>query len=73
MSLYGICGSRNYRRCGRRAADVKNGNAGPKLHWRLWQKCGFPAFGRKWSFIEDNKVHGGSIWAKKKLFLAYCL
>ena len=41
--LYGICGSRNYRRVGRRATEGKNGNAGPKLHWRLWEKKGFPA------------------------------
>ena len=46
--LYGICGSRNSRRFGRRATDLKNGNAGPKLHWSLWEKCGFSAllFGR---------------------------
>ena len=31
--VYGVCGSRNYRGFGRRATDVKTGNAGPKLHW----------------------------------------
>ena len=31
ISLYGSCGSRNYRRFGRRATDVKTGNAGPKI------------------------------------------
>ena len=36
LDFNGVCGSRNSRRIGRRATDVKNGNAGPKLHWRLW-------------------------------------
>ena len=40
LPVYGICGSRNYRRFGRRATDVKKGNAGPKLHWCLWDKSG---------------------------------
>ena len=30
--VYGLCGSRNDGRIGRRATDVKNANAGPKLH-----------------------------------------
>ena len=34
--VYGICGSRNYR-----ATDIKNGNAGPKLHWGLWEESSF--------------------------------
>ena len=45
-TLYGLCGSRNSRRSVRRATDVKNGNAGPKLHWSLWEKSGFPALTR---------------------------
>ena len=40
-SVYGICGSRNSRRIGRRATDLKNGNAGPKLHWSLWENAVF--------------------------------
>ena len=43
LLLYGICGSRNSRRFGRRATSVKNGNAGTKLHWGLWGKSGFSA------------------------------
>ena len=27
-----------FRRC---ATDRKNGNAGPKLHWILWEEMGF--------------------------------
>ena len=42
-NLYGSCGSRNYRRIGRRATDLKNGNAGPKLHWLVWEESGFSA------------------------------
>ena len=41
--VYGVCGSRNYRRIGCRTTDVKNTNAGPKLHCCLWEKSGFPA------------------------------
>ena len=43
--LYGLCGSRNYRRIGRRTTDVKvkSGNAGPKLHWPVWEESGFSA------------------------------
>ena len=43
QGLYGSCGSRNSRRFGSRATDLKNGNAGPKLHWGLWEKIGFSA------------------------------
>ena len=43
LHLYGICGSRNSRRFGRRATSVKNGNAGPKLHLGLWGKSVFSA------------------------------
>ena len=71
--IYGGCGSRNYRRFGRRATDVKNGNAGPKLHWLVWEKSGFLALARKLDFLVENKVHDGNTWAKIKLFLAYCL
>ena len=72
-SVYGVCGSRNTRRFGRRATDVTNGNAGPKLHWLVWEKSGFPALARKLYFLVENKGHDGGIWAKGKLFLAYCL
>ena len=44
--LYGVSGYRNYCRFCSRATDVKKGNAviaGPKLHWSLWEKSGFPA------------------------------
>ena len=42
--LYRVCGSRKYRRFGRRATSVKNCNAGPKLHWRLWPYGGKAVF-----------------------------
>ena len=71
--LYGICGSRNYRRFGRRATDVKKGNAGPKLHWLVWEKGGFPALPCERCFLEDTKGQNGNIWAQSKLFLDYCL
>ena len=71
--LYGLCGSRNYRRFGRRATDVKNGNAGPKLHWLVWEKRGFQALLCERYFLTENKGHDGDIWANIKLFLAYCL
>ena len=71
--VYGGCGSRNHRRFGRRATDVKNGNAGPKLHWLVWEKSGFLALASKLDFLVENKVHEGNTWAKIKLFLAYCL
>ena len=71
--LYGVCGSRKYRRIGRRATDVENGNAGPKLHCRLWEKSGFPALPRERDFLADNKGHDGGGWAERQLLLAYCL
>ena len=61
--IYGSCGSRNYRRIGRRATDMKNGNAGPKLHWLVWEESGFSALARKWYFLLQNKCHGGGTWA----------
>ena len=57
--LYGSCGSRKYRRFGRRAADVKNGNAGPKLHWLVWERSGFPALPCEWYFLAENNGHDG--------------
>ena len=43
---------------GRRATAAKNGNAGPKLHWRLWEKCGFLAlpFGRSYAVKSDTPI-----------------
>ena len=73
QSLYGVCGSRNYHRIGRRASDVNNANAGPKLHWGLWEKSGFPALPRERDFLADNKGNDGVFWANRQLFLAYCL
>ena len=52
---------------------VKKGNAGPKLHGSLWEKSGFLALACKRYFLVENKRHDGSIWAKRKLFLTYCL
>ena len=72
-SVYGSCGSRKYVRMGHRATDVKNGNAGPKLHWRLWERSGFPALTDEPYFLAENKGHYGEICAKCKLFLDYCL
>ena len=73
LVVYGSRGSRNYRRFGRRATDVKNRNAGPKLHWCLWQKGSFPALARKQYFLVENNGPDGVIWDERKLFLAYCL
>ena len=63
ISLYGSCGSRNYRRIGLRATDVKNGNAGPKLHWLVWEKSSFPALPRERYFLAENNSHDGNIRA----------
>ena len=52
---------------------MKNGNAGPKLHWLQWEKRGFPALPRDRYILEENNGQDGEIWAKSKLFLAYCL
>ena len=59
---YGICGSRNYRRFGRRAADVKTENAGPRLHWLVWEKSGFLAFPCERYFLAENNGHDGDLW-----------
>ena len=32
IDIYGLCGAGKSCRFGRRATDVKTGNAGPKLH-----------------------------------------
>ena len=72
-SVYRICGSGKSSQFGRRATDVKTGNAGPKLHWLLWQKSCFPALTRVRYLIADIKGHGGDLWALTRLFLAYCL
>ena len=63
LYVYGLCGSRNSRRSVRRAKDVKNGNAGPKLHWSLWEKSGFPALTRDPFFLANNNGHNGDTWA----------
>ena len=65
--------SHNFRRIGRRATDVNNRNAGPKLHWRLWEKGRLSALAVEQYFSEENKGHEGDIWAKSKPFPAYCL
>ena len=57
VGLYGVCGSRNSRRFGRRATDAKNGNAGPKLHWRLWGKSGFSALLCDRGHVPKNNTH----------------
>ena len=51
----------------------KTGNAGPKLHCLVWEKSGFSALLCELYFLAENKSHDGDIWAKIKLFLAYCL
>ena len=71
--IYGVCGSQNSCRFGRRATYGKNGNAGPKLHWLVWEKSRFPAFARKLFSLVENKGHDGIIWAKSELFFAYYL
>ena len=72
LGLYGVCGSRNYRRFGRRATDVKTGN-GPKLHWLVWEESCFPALPCERYFLAENNGHDGNTWAQIKLFVAYCL
>ena len=74
--VYGTCGSRNSRRFGRRGTPLKNGNAGPSKALAPMGGgggSGFLALVRKRHFLVENKGHGGIIWAKRKLFLAYCL
>ena len=51
---------------------MKTGNAGPILHWRLWQKNSIPSLLHEQYFLADNK-HDGDMLAKRKLCLAYCL
>ena len=63
LVLYGLCGSGNSRRSVRRATDVKNGNAGPKLHWSLWEKSVFPALTRDPFLLVNNNGHNGDAWA----------
>ena len=41
---------------------MKIGNAGPKFHWRLWEKSGFPALRRDLYFLTENKGHIGEIY-----------
>ena len=66
LRVYGGCGSRNYRRFGRRATDMKNGNAGPKLHWLVWEKSSFPALPCEQYFLAENKGLVGDIGPKGK-------
>ena len=61
-SIYGGYGSRNYRRIGRPAMDLKNRNAGPKLHWHQWEKSVFPALPHERYFSADNKGHDGDTY-----------
>ena len=62
LAIYGVCGSRNYWRFSNRAMDVKIGNAGSKLHWRLWEKSSFPGLTLGPYFLANNNGHGGDIW-----------
>ena len=60
-TVYGVCGSRNYCRFGHRATDVKNGNAGHKLHWWLWEKNSFSVLPLEPYFLAKNKGHNGNL------------
>ena len=71
--VYGLCRSRKSRRIGRCATDVKNDNAGPKLHWRLWGKSGLSALSPDRDFSAKNYYPHGRLEVETKLFLAYCL
>ena len=71
--INGGCGSPNCGRIGRRAVGVKNGNAGPKLHWRLWERRGFLALPSDWEFSAKNDYPYGPLGVETQLFLAYCL
>ena len=62
-TLYGVCGSQNYRRFGSRATDMIISNAGPKLHWRVWEKGGFLTLTLDPYFLANNNGHNGYIWA----------
>ena len=61
------------RRFVHHATDVKNGNAGRKLHCSLWEKSGLLDLTRDLYCLAENKGHGEDVWDKQKLFLAYCL
>ena len=71
--LYGTGGSQDSRRFDHRATDLKNGNAGPKLHWRLWEKSGFSVVLSDWVISPKNDDPHGLLGTETKLFLAYCL
>ena len=44
--------------------DVKNGNAGPKLHCSLWGESGLLDLARELYFLAEKKSQGEDIWAK---------
>ena len=46
----------------------ENGNAGPKLHWLVWEKIGFSTLPRERYFLAENKGRDGDIWAKLNFF-----
>ena len=52
---------------------MKTGNAGPKLHWNLREKRGFPALPHERYVLAYNRSHDGLVWGSRQLFLAYCL
>ena len=58
---------------GRRATDVKNGNAGPKLHWPVWEESGFSPLPSDRDISAKNYYPHGRVEVKTKQFLAYCL
>ena len=61
MIIYDISGLQNPGGSSPRATDLKTGNAGPRLHWHLWEKSGFPALPRERYLLAINKGHDGEI------------
>ena len=73
IMVYGLCGSRYYRWFGLRATAVENGNAGPKLHWLVWEESVFSALPCDGDLTVKNDTPIWFLGASTQLFLAYCL
>ena len=60
ITLHGICGSEQSCRFGHHAMDLKNENAGPKYHWRLWKRSSFSVIPSDWDLNDDPLVLSGA-------------
>ena len=52
---------------------MKNGNARPKLHWRLSEQMGFLTLRSHREFSAKNDYPYGQLGVGTQLFLAYCM